>query len=195
MKMNKLCLALSLGLLGFSATAAFADTQSSNDFNIAYEGITTNFDQHDSSMAQKIIFTQNVFKNSGYTYFYKINFEWKPGKQYSIEPDLGVKKSFTKYFNPSVEVGMVHPFDSEGHANSGNIFVYKLGNTFKIYKSFSGKIELDSIGIKHDGVRQDAFKIGPSYKLNDRTTISADYKQQIYGPKNNALEVKIGYDF
>ena len=90
---------------------------------------------------------------------------------------------------------MVHPFDSEGHANSGNIFVYKLGNTFKIYKSFSGKIELDSIGIKHDGVRQDAFKIGPSYKLNDRTTISADYKQQIYGPKNNALEVKIGYDF
>ena len=54
MKINKLCLSLSCGLLGFCAASAFADTQSSNDFNIAYEGITTNFDKHGSSMAQRL---------------------------------------------------------------------------------------------------------------------------------------------
>lgn len=193
-KKNKLCIILTLGALAsYIPCSAFAD----NNYNIAFETINSNFDKSNSSIDEKFIFTQNVFKNNGFTYFYKINLEVKPNHLYSVEPDLGVKTSVNMYINPSLQVGFDHGFaSSSADATAYTKFIYKLGNSVKITPRLAANIELDNLGLKYDGQSYAAFKIGPSYKVTDQLSVGAEYKQSMLNaPDSKAIELKIGYDF
>ena len=105
---------------------------------------------------------------------------------------MGVKKSFSDFINPELQIGFVHHFGSD--VNNGTMFAYKISNSFKVYEKLSGKVELDNIGIKYHGQKQDVMKIGPKYKLNDQVSLEAMFKKNL-ARSGNALELEVGYDF
>ena len=200
MKLNKLCTALSVGVLSAYASSAFAaniantdNTKSPYDYNISLETITSNIDDAaKSTLAEKISFKQNVFVNRGYTYFYQVRFQWANAGKYQLEPYMGVKKSFNDFINPELQIGLVHHFGND--VENGTMFSYKMSDSFKIYQKLSGKVELNNIGIKYHDERQDTVKLGPKYKVNDQVSVEAMFTKNVT-KSGKGLELEAGYDF